>query len=145
MIDALIVAAPLLALAALYCLWRAGHLLAAWRPAVANVMATDYDADQQSEDFWSFGFTLFTRRGWNWRDGRNGRLIEDRNLFEDAAGTRRRATVARRVRRGWHPSAVYTVWYDPNDPARVTAFGPGHWLLLSSSGVSRSPACSGPA
>ncbi len=29
------------------------------------------------------------------------------------------------------PSAAYTVWYDPADPARVTAFGPGYWLMIA--------------
>jgi hypothetical protein len=131
MIDLLIVAAPALALATLYCLWRAAHLVGSWRPAVASVTRSDYDAGQQSEDFWSFGFTLFTSRGWNWRDGKNGRLIEDDIQFEDGEGQPHRATIQRRVRRGWRPSSVYTVWYDPADPAKVTAFGPGYWILLA--------------
>ena len=37
--------------------------------------------------------------------------------------------VQRRVRRGWTPSSSYIVWYDPTDPAKVTAQGPGFWLL----------------
>jgi hypothetical protein len=129
--DLLILAAPALMLALLYCLWRAGHLLAAWRPAVASVTGSDYDRAQQSEDFWCFGFTLFTSRGWNWRDGEHGRLIEDEISFDDRTGQSHRATVQRRVRRGWRPSSVYTIWYDPEDPARVTAFGPFHWLMLA--------------
>jgi hypothetical protein len=131
MIDILIVAAPMLMLATLYCLWRAAHMLMTQRPAVANVMRSDYDQGQQLEDFWSFGFTAFTSRGWNWRDGEDGRLIEDQIMFEDGEGERHRATVQRRVRRGWRPDSVYTIWYDPNDPAKVTSFGPGHWLLLA--------------
>ena len=131
MIDILIVAAPILALATLYCLWRAAHMLMTYRPAVANVTRSDYDQGQQSEDFWSFGFTAFTSRGWNWRDGEDDRLIEDEIFFEDGEGERHRATVQRRVRRGWRPYSVYTIWYDPADPARVTSFGPGYWLLLA--------------
>ena len=131
MIDLLVIAAPLLVLATFYCLWRAGRLFGGWRPAVANVLDSDYGEGQQSEDFWSFGFTAFTSRGWSWRDGEDGRLIEDRICFEDGDGNRHRATVQRRVRRGWRPSSVYTIWYDPENPARVTAFGPGHWLLLA--------------
>lgn len=131
MIDMLVVAAPMLMLATLYCLWRAAHMLMTFRPAVANVMRSDYDQGQQSEDFWSFGFTAFTSRGWNWRDGEDGRLIEDQIMFEDGDGERHRATVQRRVRRGWRPDGVYTIWYDPDEPARVTSFGPGHWLLLA--------------
>lgn len=76
--------------------------------------------------------TAFTARGWRWRDGEHGRLIEDRIVFEDADGARHRATIDRRVRRGWKPCSVYTVWYDPAAPdARVTSFGPGHWALLA--------------
>jgi hypothetical protein len=131
MIDLLILAAPLLVLAMLYCRWRAAHIFATLQPAVANVMRSDYDQSQQSEDFWSFGFTGLTSRGWNWRDGENGRLIEDEIFFEDNQGARHRATVQRRVRRGWRPNSVYTVWYDPEDPAKVTAFGPGHWVMLT--------------
>jgi hypothetical protein len=131
MTDLLIVAAPVLMLAALYCLWRAVRMFAAWRPAVASVTRSDYDSGQQSEDFWSFGFTAFTSRGWSWRDGENGRLIEDEIFFEDGEGRRHRATVQRRVRRGWRPSSVYTIWYDPEDPDRVTAFGPGYWVMLA--------------
>ena len=128
---ALILAVPAITLGVLYCLWRAWGLLSGWRPAVANVVDSDYDSPQQKEDFWSFGFTALTSRGWNWRDGENARLIEDRIVFEDGNGTRHRATVKRRVRRGWRPSAVYTVWYDPEDPDRVTAFGPFYWLLMA--------------
>ena len=131
MIDFLIVAAPMLMLATLYCLWRAAHMLMTLRPAVANVMRSDYDQGQQSEDFWSFGFTAFTSRGWNWRDGEDGRLIEDQIMFEDGDGERHRATVQRRVRRGWRPYSVYTIWYDPDEPAKVTSFGPGYWVLLA--------------
>jgi hypothetical protein len=131
MIDLLIVAVPLLVLAMLYCLWRAAHMFATLRPAVANVTRSDYDQGQQSEDFWSFGFTALTSRGWDWRDGENARLIEDEIVFEDDQGARHRATVRRRVRRGWRPYSVYTIWYDPEDPAKVTAFGPGHWIMLA--------------
>jgi hypothetical protein len=118
-------------LALLYCLWRAARMFATMKPAVANVTRSDYDEGQQSEDFWSFGLTAFTSRGWNWRDGENDRLIEDEIMFDDADGRRRRATVQRRVRRGWRPFSVYTIWYDPEDTAKVTAFGPGHWIMLS--------------
>jgi hypothetical protein len=127
----LIVAAPCLALATLYCLWRAAHLFVTWRPAAASVVDSDYDEGQQQEDFW-IGNSLLTSRGFSFRDGEHARLIEDRILFEDAHGERHCATVKRRVRRGWRPWSVYIVWYDPEAPGeRVTVFGPGYWLLMA--------------
>jgi hypothetical protein len=129
--DLLILAVPLLTLAVFYCGWRAASLFLGWNPAVATVRRSDYDSAEQQEDFWSFGATLFTRRGWNWRDGEGQRLIEDEISFKDSDGTLRVATVERRVRRGWRPFGVYTIWYDPADPSRVTAFGPGYWLLIA--------------
>lgn len=127
----LVLAAPCLALAACYCGWRAAHLFLAWIPAVANVVRSDYSDLEQQDDFWHFGMVLGTMRGWNWRDGKGARLIHDDIRFVDRAGGEHRASVARRVRRGWRPYSVYTVWYDPADPAQVTAFGPGYWLMLA--------------
>jgi hypothetical protein len=127
----LISLAPVLMLASLWCLWRAVRLLIGWRPATASVVNSDYGEGQQQEDFWVRN-SLMTTRGFSWRDGEDGRLIEDRIFFDDAAGMRHRVTVKRRVRRGWRPWSVYTIWYDPAAPGeRVTAFGPGHWLLLA--------------
>lgn len=116
-------------LALLYCCWRAVSLFGNWKPATATVRDSDYSDAERRDDFWHFGFTVGTIRGFNWRDGKNARLITDQIDFTDAAGESHRATVERRVHRGWRPSGAYTVWYDPTDPARVTAFGPGHWLL----------------
>jgi hypothetical protein len=129
--DALTIAAPILLIAMLYCLWRAIHMFRAWCPAAATVWKSGYGELDQQDDFWHFGFTLGTRRGWNWRDGENARLIEDEIIFTDDKGTRHRAMVERRVRRGWRPSNVYTVWYDPARPDGVTTFGPGYWLLMA--------------
>jgi hypothetical protein len=129
--DLLVLAVPSLVLAICYCLWRAVTLMTAWRSALATVTKSDYDRDQQREDFWSFGFTAVTSRGWNWRDGKGGRWIEDEVTFADAEGRSRRLVVPRRVRRGWQPKSVFKIWYDPCDSDRVTSFGPGHWLLLA--------------
>ena len=126
-----VLAAPCLMLAVLYCCWRAASLFGSRKPAIATVRDSDYSDTERRDDFWHFGFTLGTIRGWNWRDGQNARLISDQIDFTDAAGENHRATVQRRVRRGWRPSGAYTVWYDPNDPAQVTAFGPGHWLFIA--------------
>jgi hypothetical protein len=131
MIDLIVIAVPVLVLALLYCGWRGARMLLGWRPATASVMNSDYDRLQQQDDFWSFGFTALTSRGWNWRDGEHGRLIEDQIVYDDADGAHHRATVQRRVRRGWRPWTVYTIWYDPADPDKPTAFGPGHWFGLS--------------
>lgn len=129
--DLIVLAAPCLILAMLYCCWRAVNLFAGWRAATAIVRDSDYSEREREDDFRHFGSPLGTIRGWNWRDGENARLISDRIEFTDAQGESRRATVERRVRRGGRPSGAYTVWYDPADPARVTAFGPGYWLIIA--------------
>jgi hypothetical protein len=129
--DLIVLAAPCLMLAMLYCCWRAVSLFGTWRAATAIVRDSDYSEREREDDFWHFGSPLGTLRGWNWRDGENARLITDKVEFTDAQGESRRATVERRVRRGGRPSGAYTVWYDPDDPARVTAFGPGYWLIIA--------------
>lgn len=131
MTDILILAAPMLLLASLYCLWRAVMLFRTWNPAAAIVWKSGYSELEREDDFWHFGATLGTIRGLNWRDGKNARWIEDEVQFTDAAGERRRAVVARRVSRGWRPDGVFTIWYDPAAPGCVTAFGPGHWVMLA--------------
>ena len=90
---------------------------------------SDYTEAQQREDLWSFGFTAFTSRGYNWRDGEDSRLIEDEVRFRTRDGREVRTLVTRRVHRGWTPSGVYTVWYDPADPVHATARGPWEWIL----------------
>ena len=137
MTELLIVAAPLLTLAFLYCVWRAVALIANWRPAVATVWRSDYGELDQLDDFCHIG-PLGTARGWELGDGVETRLIHDVVSFTDATGERRRAPVSRWVARGWHPDGVYTIWYDPGDPDRVTARGPGSWLagaLLAAAGL----------
>jgi hypothetical protein len=129
--DLLILAAPLLMLALLYCGWRGVRLFLVWAPAAAVVVRSDYGELQQQDDFWSLGNPFGTLRGWNWRDGEHSRLIENLVEYRDADGTERRATIERRVRRGWRPSGVITIWYDPASPTRATAFGPGQWLGLA--------------
>ena len=130
--DLLILAAPLLMLSLLYCGWRAARLFLAWNPAAATVWQSDYTDGQRQDDFWRGGPGVGSLRGWDGRDGEDSRLIEDEITFTDAGGERRRAVVERRVAAGWRPDSVFTIWYDPADPARrVTAFGPGHWLGLA--------------
>ena len=131
MTDLLIVAAPLLTLAMLFCGWQAVQRLLVWVPTTAQVARSGYSALEQQDDFWHGGSTLSTLRGVNLRDGEGDRLIEDEVIFTDADGERRRALVERRVPRGWRPDGLFTIWYHPADPARVTAFGPFHWALLA--------------
>ena len=129
--NLLIFLAPCLVVAMLWCLWRAWTMLSGWRPVTASVLNSDYDEGQQQEDFW-IGNSLMTTRGFSFRDGEHQRLIEDRICFEDEEGVRHRASVKRRARRGWRPWSHYIVWYDPAAPAeRVSAFGPGYWLLMA--------------
>ena len=120
MADLFILAAPLLTLVALYCLWRAGRLATAWRPAAATVWRGDYGELEQLEDFWIKSDWL-TSRGWNAREGEEQREVAELVIFEDAKGKRHRATVRRQVQQGWRPDSVYTIWYDPADPTRATA------------------------
>lgn len=130
MADLLIIAAPLLMLACLYCGWRAGRLLLGWRPATATVWRGDYSELEQLEDFWIKPDYL-TTRGWNpLVEGPDHREINEVVTFTDADGHRHRAHIRREVQQGWKPDGIYTIWYDPADPSRrLTAYGPGSWLL----------------
>jgi hypothetical protein len=129
--ELLILAVPLLTLATLYCGWRTLHLFLVWAPAVAMVVRSDYGRLQQQDDFWSRGPDMTTVRDWNWRDGEDARLIEDVVEYEDGDGNRHRRAVERRVMRGRRPDGVYTIWYDPADPAKITAWGPGCWAAAT--------------
>ncbi len=131
MTDLLIIAAPALMLAMLWCLWRAGQLLLVWSPAVAHVWTSGYSELEQQDDYWHRDNSLASLRGFDWRDGEDSRSIEDEVVFEDREGNKCRATVSRRVARGWRPDGILTIWYDPADPARATAFGPGTWALMA--------------
>ena len=93
-----------------FSVWQVVRLLSGWKPAAAKVWHSDYSEAQQREDFWSFGMTAFTSRGWNWRDGEDQRYIEDEIVYTPQDGRERRSVVKRYVHRGWKPSNVYTVW-----------------------------------
>lgn len=131
MADLLILAAPVLVLALCFCGWQAALRLLVWVPATAQVARGGYSEVEQQDDFWHGGASLSTLRGYNIRDGEGSRLIEDEVVFTDGEGKQRRALVERRVTRGWRPDGLFTIWYLPADPARVTAFGPFHWALLA--------------
>ena len=135
MADLLLVGLLVAWLLFVFCVWQAVRLLGGWKPASAQVWRSDYTEDQQREDFWCLGFTQFTSRGWNWRDGDDARLIEDEIVFTTDCGQQVRTLVERRVARGWRPSGVYTVWYDPADPCRVTVLGPLYWMLMAALAV----------
>ena len=112
-------------------LLRAMWLFANWRPAIAQVRRSDYTEAQQWEDRWSLGNTWRTSRGFDWRDGDDMRYITDDVDFTDADGQRHCVQVRRHVVLGFSPSSVYTVWYDANDPGRVTAYGPLSLLFVA--------------
>jgi len=124
----MIVSAPFLMLAFLYCGWRAGRLLAVWKPATATVWRGTYSELDQLEDFWIKADWL-TSQGWSAFEGEEQRETHEVVMFEDSAGVRHRAHVSRLVQQGWKPDSIYTIWYDPADPTRATAYGPGSWLL----------------
>ena len=136
MTDLLVIAAPLLMLVLLYCGWRAWHLLLNWRAATAGVRKGGYSELDQLEDFW-IKDDRFTTMGWRPLGGENSRLVEDEVSFVDREGRRHRATVSRYVQQGWRPDSIYTIWYDPDDPSKATAFGPGIWAggALASAGA----------
>ena len=129
--DLLIIAAPALMLAMLWCLWRAARLFFSWNPAAAHVRNSGYSELEQQDDYWHGDNRLATMRGWDWRDGEGSRSIEDEVTFDDADGNMRRAAIRRQVARGRRPDGIITIWYDPADPARATAFGPGSWALMA--------------
>ena len=129
--DLLILAAPMLMLATLYACWRALNLYLTSVPAAATVWKDGYDEIDRQADFWGNFSGMGFLRNWNWRDGKGSRLIEDQIVFEDITGARHRATVERRVPRGYNPTGAYVIWYDPRDPRQVTAFGPGHWVMIA--------------
>ncbi|WP_408591869.1 DUF3592 domain-containing protein [Novosphingobium sp.] len=131
MADFIIVAIVADALFVLLCLWQVLTLLSGWRPALARVWRSDYTRDQQREDFWSFGMTAFTSRGYNWRDGEDTRLVEDEIVFTGDDGREHRALMQRQVARGWQPTQNYGVWYNPANPAQVTVRGPLYWSFLA--------------
>ncbi|MEO0030726.1 MAG: hypothetical protein RIS94_484 [Pseudomonadota bacterium] len=131
MADLLLVAMLAAWLFFVFCVWQAIRLFGGWKPASAQVWRSDYTEDQQNEDRWCLGFTSFTSRGWNWRDGEDSRLIEDEIVFTTDQGREVRTLVQRRVDRGWRPSGVYTVWYDPADPRRATVLGPFYWAAMA--------------
>jgi len=124
--DLVIIAAPLLMLWLLYCLWRAQHLLRTWCPAAAIVWKTDYSDTERADDcnFQAMlGLPLL-------RIDPVGRMTVDDVLFTDLDGVQRKVAVQHRVARGTDRQSARTIWYDPADPQRrVTADGPGRWLM----------------
>lgn len=113
-----------LTLASLACLWRAAHMFMSWNIVVGAVRRSGYSEIDQQADYWATA---------GQPDLVNDlpRLTEDDVGFTDAAGERRVASVRRLVGRGGRPSSVISLWYDPADAQRVTAFGPGSWLLAA--------------
>lgn len=130
-VDLLTLAIAGLMLGACWCVWRASVLFAGWSPAVATVMRSGYSYDERRDDFFSMGLSVGTKRGWDWRDGEGKRWVEDEVAFETQAGRTCRAIVGRQVTRAWKPSGVFRIWYDREDPSRVTAYGPWYWSLMA--------------
>jgi hypothetical protein len=55
-----VLAAPRLMLAMLYCCWRAMTIFGTRKVAVAVVRDSDYGERERRDDFWHFGFTIGT-------------------------------------------------------------------------------------
>ena len=120
--DLVIVAAPLLMLWLLYCLWRAQHVLRTWCPAAATVWKSDYSDTERADDRMMgvmMGLPIHPIR----------RLTIDDVVFTDEQGVQRKVGLQHRVARGTERESVRTIWYHPADPQRVTAHGPGRWLI----------------
>ena len=111
----LLILAPLLMLALLYCAWGAGRLLLAWRPATATVWRGDYGELDQQEDFWIKPDYL-TTRGWSIADAPEHRETNEVVAFEDQEGRRHRAHIRRQVQQGWKPDSIYTMSRSPCPP-----------------------------
>ena len=103
-----------------YCVWRMIGAFRSLVPAVATIRNGGYSERMREDD---------ADRRWLAADGCEYRRIEDRIAFEDTDGTPRLAWVKRHVMRGQRPDEAYMIWYALADPARVTTFGPWHWLL----------------
>lgn len=130
-VDLVMIGTAALVLGLCWCLYRAATLLSGWQVAVAHVWKGGYSDLERFDDFVHLQQSLGTLRGWNWRDGEGKRWIEDEVVFETPDGQRVHAMVGRQVQRSWRPSGVFRVWYDRNDLQRVTAYGPGYWLLMA--------------
>jgi hypothetical protein len=125
--DVITFAAPALMLGFLYCLYRAGTMWSGWRPAAAVVWSTDYTEDQQWDDRWGLGLV----RGWRFGDGDHQRLIEEVVHYQDEDGNRHTAELKRYVQQGRQPDGAHVIWYDTANPEKVSASGPGSWLLCA--------------
>jgi hypothetical protein len=128
MADLLVIAAPCLMLALLYCSCRGAWLFVRWRPAAATVTRSGYSEQEENYDRWTA--RTFDFDGESDGDGPT-RRIEEMVAFTDADGRPRRASVSRRAGPGRRPDGVLMVWYDPARPERATEFGPGRWLGLA--------------
>ncbi len=125
--DFITFAAPVLMLGLLYCLYRAVTMFGGWRPTAAIVWSTDYTEDQQWDDRWGLGL----KRGWRFTDGDHQRLIEEVVHYQDDDGNRHSAELRRYVTQGRQPDGAHVIWYDTANPEKVSAFGPGRWLLCA--------------
>jgi hypothetical protein len=130
-VDLLMAGVAGLALGLCWCLYRFASLLSGWQVSVAHVWRGGYSDLERLDDFVHMQQSIGTLRGFDIRDGEGTRWIEDEVVFETTEGTRIHAMVGRQVQRSWKPTSVFRIWYDRADPRRVTAYGPGYWLLMS--------------
>ena len=130
-VDLLMAGVAGLVLGPCWCLWRAATIFTGWQLAVAQVWRGGYSDLERLDDFAHMQQSIGTLRGFDIRDGDGKRWIEDEVVFETTEGERIHAMVGRQVQRSWKPSGVFCVWYDRNNPQRVTAYGPGYWSLMA--------------
>lgn len=121
MVTAIAIFTGIGAFVGLCCGLRAYVMFNTWRPAAATLWASDYgEAERRADRFRAL-----------WDDEDTSRLTKMTVMFEDEAGTRRRAEVSALVPRGTMPDGSFVVWYDPDDPDHVTRDGPLWWLICT--------------
>lgn len=114
-----------------WCLYRFVTLLSGWQVAIAQVWRGGYSDLERFDDFFFSDSSFGTLRGFDFRDGEGSRWVEDEVVFKTPDGTPIHAMVGRHVQRSWKPTSVFRIWYDRNDPQRVTAYGPAYWLFTA--------------
>ncbi len=111
---------------ALLCFWLAWARLSGWAPAVARRRASDYSDAEQDQDRAAFGLM----RNWRWTDNDGRRRTHIDVVYQDAAGTERRASITRYIQRGSILDGYFPIWYEKANPDRASSIGPFSFLLL---------------
>jgi hypothetical protein len=112
-----------LALATQFAGWMVWRNLMVWMPVTARMTGNDYREAERHFD--GIGASMLMEN-----NNESGRLTMCWYAYDDEAGVRHTTQFFTLVERGFAPDAAITVWYDPENPERVTRIGPFAWLLV---------------